>query len=437
MLLKPALVKVPERKILRHQHPRRALSQNHPQARSYHATKERLITMASSNLIIGLEIGTSKICVVVGESRPDGAIKILGVGQTPSRGVRKGEIVDFETAMKCVHEAVVDAEQKSDVMIRSVYVAVAGSHLQSFNNRGCVMLPEDRDEIDEQDVEDVKINAREVSIPAQNAFLHSIIQHYHVDGQDGVLSPVGMLGQRLEADFHIIHGVRTRIQNTIRCVKELPLDVEDVVFGGLASAQVVLTQHQKDLGALVIDMGGGTTDYILYNDGAVKQSGALGVGGDHITNDISMGLRIPMARAEKLKIEEGSCILGNCFPGEMILLKDDSGFAGKEIERETLNTIIHLRLRETLELLKRQLDEESFINFIGEGIFITGGCSLLRGIDNLAEEIFEIPAHLAHAQTTWGVTSAVEDPQFSTAIGLVRFAQVMQTDRPRRGLRET
>src|SRR6266513_4834353 len=273
-----------------------------------------LTKMASNNLMIGLEIGTSKICVVVGEGRPDGTIKILGVGQAPSRGVRKSEIVDFETAMKCVHEAVVDAETKSDVMIRSVYVGVTGAHIQSFNNRGLVTLPEDRDEIDEQDIEDVKINAREVSIPAQNAFLHSIIQHYHVDGQDGVLSPLGMLGQRLEADFHIVHGVRTRIQNTSRCVKELPLGVEDVVFGGLASAQVVLTQHQTDLGALAIDMGGGSTDYILYADGAVKQSGCVAIGGDHITNDISMGLRIPMARAEKLKIEEGSCVLGNCFP---------------------------------------------------------------------------------------------------------------------------
>jgi len=356
--------------------------------------------MASNNLMIGLEIGTSKICVVVGEGRPDGTIKILGVGQAPSRGVRKGEIVDFETAMKCVHEAVVDAEQKSDVMIRSVYVAVAGSHLHSFNNRGCVMLPEDRDEIDERDVEDVKINAREVSIPAQNAFLHSLIQHYHVDGQNGVLNPIGMLGQKLEADFHIIHGVRTRIQNAIRCVKELPLDVEDV----------------------------------LYADGAVKQSGCLALGGDHITNDISMGLRIPMARAEKLKIEEGSCVLGNCLPGEMILLKDDSGFAGKEIEREMLNTIIQLRVSEGFELLKRRLDEESYLSYLGGGIFITGGCSLLNGIDHLAEEIFEMPAHVAHAQTTWGVTSAVEDPQFSTAIGLVKFAQVMQTDRPQRGL---
>lgn len=390
--------------------------------------------MASGDLIVGLEIGTSKICVVVGETRPDGTLKILGVGQAPSRGVRKGEIVDFETAMKCVHEAVVDAEQKSDVMIRSVFVAVAGGHIESFNNRGCVMLPEDRDEIDDQDVEDVKVNAREVSIPAQNAFLHSIIQHYHVDGQDGVLNPIGMLGQKLEADFHIIHGVRTRIQNTIRCVKELPLEVEDVVFSALASAQVVLTQHQKNLGALVVDIGGGTTDYILYVDGAIKQSGVLAIGGDHITNDISMGLRIPMARAEKLKTEEGSCVLGNCLPGETVVLKDDSGFAGKEIERETLNTIIHLRLRETFELLKRSVEEEPFINYVGAGIFITGGCSLLNGIDHLAGEIFEMPAHVAHAQTTSGLTSAAENPQFATAIGLLKYAQAVQVDRPRGGI---
>src|SRR5256884_2523159 len=253
--------------------------------------------MASCDLIVGLEIGTSKICVVVGETRPDGTLKILGVGQAPSRGVRKGEIVDFETAMKCVHEAVVDAEQKSDVMIRSVYVAVAGGHIQSFNNRGCVILPEERDEIDDQDVEDVKINAREVSIPAQNAFLHSIIQHYHVDGQDGVLNPVGMLGGKLEADFHIIHGVRTRIQNTIRCVKELPLEVEDVVFSALASAQVVLTQHQKNLGALVIDIGGGRRDYILFVYGVVKERGGRAGGGEPNSNEMLIGSLIRMSRA--------------------------------------------------------------------------------------------------------------------------------------------
>jgi len=182
-------------------------------------------------------------------------------------------------------------------------------------------------------------------------------------------------------------------------------------------------------------MGGGTTDYILYVDGAVKQSGCLGIGGDHITNDISMGLRIPMARSDKLKIEEGSCILGNCLPGETILLKDDSGFAGKEIERETLNTIIHLRVREAFDLLKRGLEEEPFLNYLGAGVFVTGGCSLLNGIDHLAEEVFEMPAHVAHAQTMAGLTSASENPQLSTAIGLIKYAQSVQLDRPRRGIR--
>jgi len=388
--------------------------------------------MSKDNILVGLEIGTSKVCVVVGESRPDGSVKVLGVGQAPSRGVRKGEIVDFETASKCVHDALVDAEEKSDVMIRSVYVGITGSHIGSFNNRGSVTVAEDQEGIEDKDFEQVRTNAREVSIPSQNAFIHSVLQHYYVDGQDGVLNPIGMMGGKLEADFHIVHGITTRIKNTIRCVKEIPLEVEDVVFNPLAAAQVVLTQDQKNLGALMIDMGGGVTDYILYVDGAVKQSGVLGVGGDHITNDISMGLRIPMAKSEKLKIEEGSVILGNSLPGDVIMLKDECGFAGKEIEREKLNTIIHLRVRETLELLKRTLDEENYLDFVGSGIFITGGCSLLKGIDHLAEELFGMPVHVTHAQTMSGLTSAFENPQFSTGIGLIKYAQALQSDRPGR-----
>ncbi len=386
--------------------------------------------MAKENIVVGLEIGTTKICVVVGETKKDGSIKILGVGQAPSRGVRKGEIVDFDTAHKCLREALVDAEEKSDVMIQGVYVGVSGAHISSFNNRGVMMIPEDQDEICEEDCDDVRGNAREVSIPSQNAFIHSILQHYYVDGQDGVLTPVGMLGRKLEADFHIIHGISNRIKNTIRCVREIPLEVEDVVFNPLAAAQVVLDQTQKALGALVIDIGGGTTDYIVYVDGAVKQSGVLALGGDHITNDISIGLRIPMARAEKLKTEEGSVILGNCLPGETVFLKDDHGFAGKEIEREILNTIIHMRMREIFELLKSTLEPEGNLDMLGGGIFITGGSSQLKGIDHLAQEIFEMPVHLTHAQTVSGVTSAFENPQFSTAIGLIKYAQALQFDRP-------
>ncbi len=388
--------------------------------------------MGKDNIVVGLEIGTSKICAVVGESKPDGSIKILGVGQAPSRGVRKGEIVDFDTAQKCTHEALVDAEEKSDVMIESVYLGISGTHIGSFNNRGTVVIPEDQDEIGSADCDNVRESAREVSIPSQNAFIHTILQHYYVDGQDGVLNPVGMMGQKLEADFHIVHGILTRIKNTLRCVKEIPLEVEDVVFNGYAAAQVVLTQQQKNLGALVVDIGGGTADYIVYSEGVVKQSGVLGVGGDHITNDISMGLRIPMARAERLKVEEGSVTLGTCLPGETVFMKDDSGFAGKEIEREMLYTIMEARMRETFELLRRTLDQEPHINFLGAGIFITGGSSQLRGLGSLVEEIFGMPVHISHAQTMSGLTSAFENPQFSTAIGLIKYAQAAQQGRSKR-----
>ena len=386
--------------------------------------------MANDHIVVGLEIGTSKVCAVVGETRGDGTIRILGVGQAPSRGVRKGEIVDFETAGKCIREALVDAEEKSDVMIGSVYLGVTGGHIMGFNNRGAVNIPEERDEICEEDFEDVQASAREVSIPPPNMFVHSILQHYYVDGQDGVLNPIGMLGRKLEADFHIIHGVATRIKNSVRCVKEVGPEVLDVVFNPLATAQVLLDQNQKGLGALVVDFGGGTMDYLIYVDGAVKQSGSLAIGGDHVTNDISLGLRIPMAKAERLKVEEGSVILGSSRPGETIVLKDETGFAGKEVEREMLNTIIHCRVREAFELLKKQLEEKNCLPFLGAGLMLTGGCSLLKGINHLAEEIFGMPVHLTHAQTVSGLTSAFENPQFSTAIGLIKYAEAMQPERP-------
>ena len=388
--------------------------------------------MSRANIFVGLEIGTSKICAIVGEAKPDGSVRILGVGQVPSRGVRKGEIVDFETASQCVKDAIADAEEKSDVTIGNVYLAISGSHISSFNNRGSIVIPEDQDEIEEQDLDSVRAAAAEVSIPSQNSFMHSILQHYYVDGQENVLKPVGLLGRTLDADFHIVHGIRNRIQNTIRCVKELDIEVDDVVFSPLAAAQVVIDQNQKNLGALLIDIGGGTSDYILYVNGAVKQSGTIALGGDHITNDISMGLHLPIARAEKLKVEEGSVILGNCRPGETVALKDESRFVGKEVEREMLNTIINLRVRETFELLKRKLQQqENYLDYLGAGIFITGGCSMLRGIDHLAEEVFDVPVHIGRAQSMAGVTSAVENPQFSTAIGLIKYAQAVALDKPR------
>ena len=386
--------------------------------------------MSRENIAVGLEIGTSKVCVAVADIRPDGALRVLGVGQAPSIGIRKGEIVHLESAHKCVRDALADAEQKSDVSIRSVYVGITGGHIASFNNRGVVELPEDRDEIDDEDLEDVKQNARDVNIPAQNAFLHAIIQHYYVDGQNGVLTPVGMLGSKLEADYHIVHGVRTRVQNTIRCIKEIPLEVEDVVLNSLASAQVAVSQNQKNLGVLVIDIGGGTIDYLVYVDGAIKQSGVLAVGGDHITNDISMGLRIPIARAERLKIDEGSAVLGNCLPGETLFLPPEPGFAAREIERETLNTIIHSRLREAFELLKRRLEVEPYLRYLGAGAVLTGGCSLIHGINHLAEDVLGLPIQPMQPPPLQGITSALANPQLSTVLGLVKYAQMAQLEQP-------
>ena len=386
--------------------------------------------MARDDIHVGLEIGTTKVCAVVAECREDGEVRLLGVGETPSRGVRKGEIVDFENASNCVREALSDAEEKSDVEIKSVWLAVTGSHIHSFNNRGSAAIPEESGEITEEEIQEVEYKAKEISLPKENAILHSIIQHYYVDGQEGVLNPVGMLGSRLEADFHIIHGVTNRIQNSIRCVKECHIEVEDVVVSSLASAQVVLGQHQKESGALVVDIGGGVTDYIVYLDGAVRQSGVLAVGGDHITNDISIGLRIPITRAEKLKVEEGSALLGKSLPGEKIVLKNDTGFSGKEVEREMLNMIIHARLEELFVLLRKRFAGEVPERLLGSGVMLTGGCSMIRGIRDVAESVFDMPVHLTRAQAVSGPTSAFENPQFSTCIGLTKYAQAVRAETP-------
>jgi len=227
--------------------------------------------MSSDQIFVGLEIGTTKICVVVAEGKSEDQISILGVGETPSRGIRKGEIVDMATATECVREAILDAEEKANVEIGNVWVAITGGHLRSLNNRGIHVLPQPR-QIEQEDLDLVQTNAKEIAIPPQNIFLHTILQSYHLDGNRNVTDPLESEGMQLEADFHIVHGIKTRIHNTLLCVESLKLEIEDVVLGSLASAQVVVTQHQKDLGVIVIDMGGGTSDYLVYQDGAVRHS---------------------------------------------------------------------------------------------------------------------------------------------------------------------
>ena len=392
--------------------------------------------MANDQIFVGLEIGTTKICVIVAEGRSDGTISILGVGETPSRGVRKGEIVDLATVSECVREALLDAEDKTNVEIGNIWVAITGSHLRSFNNRGSFILPEERDVIIEEDLQTVEVNAKEVSLPSANTCLHTIIQSYHVDGNENVLSPIDMVGSRLEADFHIVHGVKNRIQNTLRCLESLKLGIEDVVLSSLASALVVLTQQQKDLGALVVDMGGGTTDYLVYLDGAVRHSGVLAVGGDHITSDISIGLRLPIARAELLKIQEGSAIDPVDSRGGGITLKNDPGFLGCEIDRRSLDTIIHLRIREIFELIRLDIEStgKGVLGMMGAGVMITGGCARLRDIATVAEDVFELPVQLTRAKDVGGATQTFENPQFSTAIGLAKYAMAVSANIPEESL---
>ncbi len=385
--------------------------------------------MASSNIYVGLEIGTSKVCMVVGEVRSDGAIKILGVGQHPSAGVRKGEIVDPETVQTCLHDALMRAEERSEVEINTVFLAVTGSHIQSLNNRGTIRVADEQMEITPEDLEEVKKIARDVPLPKENGYIHSIIQHYYVDGNDKIPNPVGMLGQKLEADYHIIHGVKTRIQNAIKCVREVPLEVEDIVFSPVAAAQVVLNREAKNEGALLIDIGGGTTDYICFVDGAVVASGCVPIGGDHITNDIALVLKIPLARAEKLKVAHGSASLRGMIDVEIAV----EGESGKKVSQELLNQIMNARVTELLSVVYEPLAKAGYLGRLGKGIFLTGGSSLMKGIGDVAEEIFGIPVQKGGSQAMSGPSALFENPQYATPVGLVRYAQLLDEQKPKKG----
>ncbi|MBL9143437.1 MAG: cell division protein FtsA [Verrucomicrobiaceae bacterium] len=384
--------------------------------------------MAKSTIYAGLEIGTHKICVVVGEAKRDGAIKILGVGQAPSRGVRKGEIVDFDKVQTCLNDALVRAEDRSDVMIRNVFLGVTGAHIESLNNRGCHCLPEDQPEITEDDVEESKEIARNVAIPQQNVFLHSITRQYIVDGQEAVRQPIGREARTLEADYHIIHGVRGRIQNAIRCVREIPLEVEDVVFNPIAAAQVVLNREAKHQGALMLDFGAGTVDYVLYEDGMVTASGCVPLGGDHISQDIAQAFQMPHGRAERLKIDEGSTLFQDVPPDEMIRVEDDNGLHVTDVERAFLNEVIYLRTQEILTQVRARVDDH--LGKLAAGIYITGGVSLTKGIDAVAKEVFGLKVTKAGSAPVSGVTATFENPQYSAPIGLIRYAQILDSEKP-------
>ena len=373
------------------------------------------------NIIVGLEIGTSKICAVVGEQNADGSLNIIGLGQSPARGMRKGEIVDAAQAEECVRNAIVEAEQMADVEIRSVYLAVTGGHVRGFNNRGVHPVVSADREISEDDVQDVIKNAKTINLPAQNHVIHAIRQHFLVDGQDGILNPVGMLGARVEVDVHVVHGNLNRLQNAIRTVKGLQLEVDEIVFSGLASSLALLTNEQKELGAEVIDIGGGTTEYVVYADGVIKHVGVLAVAGDHISNDLAYGLKVPLSRAEQLKIEHGSALLDDSVKGQSVTISNDVGMAMRTVNLENLRRIMGLRIEEIFQLIGQDLEQAGLLDYMRAGVFLCGGGARIPQIAGLAEAVLQMPVSIGQTNSISGLKSALDQPEFAAAIGLVRF----------------
>ena len=328
-----------------------------------------------SNIVVGLEIGTSKICVVVGEQNAEGALNIIGLGQSRSRGVRKGEICNPEQVEEDLRVAIFEAEQMADVEIRSVYLGVSGGHVRGFNNRGTHVVVSAEREITSDDVDDVIKNAKAINLPAENTVIHAVRQHFFVDGQDGVTNPVGMLGARLEVDMHVIHGHANRLQNAIRLVRGTQLEVDEIVFNGIAASLAMLTPEQKEMGALVIDIGGGTTEYVVYSDGAIRHTGVLAVGGDHVSNDLAYGLKVQLSRAEKLKIDHGSALVTDETKGQSISITNELGLELKRINTEHLQRIMSLRLEEIFRLIAQELEQAGLADYLRAGVFLCGGGS--------------------------------------------------------------
>jgi cell division protein FtsA len=393
------------------------------------------------SIIVGLEIGTSKVCAVVGEVNPSGALNIIGIGQSRSRGVRKGEISDASTAAEDVRSAIVEAEQMADAEIRSVYLGVTGGHIRGFSNRGVHPVVSADREITREDVEDVIKNAKAINLPAENYVLHAIRQHFFVDGQDGIVDPVGMLGARVEVDMHVVHGHFNRLQNPIRAVKGMQVEVEAIVFNGLSSSLALLSNEQKELGALVIDMGGGTTEYVVYKGGIIKHTGVLAVGGDHISNDLAYGLRVPLGKAEELKIQHGAAAVQESDKGQTVTTNNELGLPLKSVNLEHLRRIMALRLEEVFDLIEQELVEANLLEYLRAGVVICGGGARIPGIQQLAERIFRLPALLGKTSSIAGLKSALDQPEFAAAIGLVKFGSFQQKKKSGssfgRALRET
>ena len=388
--------------------------------------------MSDSQIIVGLEIGTSKICVVVGEVSDTQVANIIGLGQCKSRGVRKGEIVDASVVEEDVRNAIVEAEHMADVEIQSVFLGVTGSHMRGFNNTGVHPVVSADREINDADIQDVIKNATAVNLPSDHSVIHVIRQHFRVDGQDGVLNPEGMLGAKMEVDVHVVSGRYNRLQNPIRLVSGLHLQVENIAFNGLASSLATLSTEQKELGTLVIDLGAGTTEYAIYSGGVIKHTGVLAVGGDHVSNDLAYGLKVPLGRAEQLKVDNGSAVIEPDSNNRLMDLSTDNIIPGKKINLNHLQMIMSMRLREIFELIANDIEKGGLVNYLRAGVVLCGGGARTPHITKLARDVFNLPAAIGRSSTVSGIKNALDEPEFSTSIGLIKFGAFQSQAMPKR-----
>ncbi|MCX7095202.1 MAG: cell division protein FtsA [Methylobacter sp.] len=376
------------------------------------------------NLIVGLDIGTSKVAAIVGEITSDGNIEIIGIGSTPSRGLKKGVVVNLESTVQSIQRAIEEAELMAGCQIRSVYAGIAGSHIRSLNSHGIVAIKDK--EVTQYDIDRVIDSARAVAIPADQKILHILPQEFVIDLQEGIKEPIGMSGIRLEAKVHMVTGSVSASQNIVKCIRRCGLEVDDIVLEQLASCNSVLTDDEKELGVCLIDIGGGTTDIAIFVEGAIKHTAVIPIAGDQVTNDIAVALRTPTLNAEDIKRKYACALTQLANVDEVIEVPSIGDRAPRKISTQNLAEIIEPRYEELMLLVQSELRRSGFEELIAAGIVLTGGSSKVMGLIDLAEEIFHMPVRMGGPQNVTGLTEVVKNPIHSTGVGLLMYGKEHQ-----------
>ena len=369
------------------------------------------------NLVVGLDIGTSKVAALVAELGPDGTLEVLGMGNHDSKGLKKGVVVNIEATVGAIQRALEEAELMADCKIASAFTGIAGSHIRSFNSTGMVAV-KDR-EVSAIDVSRAMETARAVNIPTDQQILHVLRQEFIIDGQEDVREPVGMSGVRLEVKVHIVTGAVSAAQNIVKCVRRCGLDVNDLILQPLASSRAVLSEDEKDLGVCLVDIGGGTTDLAIFTHGAIRHTAVIPIAGDQITNDIAMALRTPTPEAENIKIRHGVALRQLADPNEMIEVPGIGERPPRSLSRQTLAEVIEPRAEELFSLVQQVLRESGHEELLSSGVVLTGGSAVMQGMVELGEEIFHMPVRVGVPRYTGGLADVVRSPRYATAMGLL------------------